>query len=91
MIKYCIELKAREDFTCESDFFNNTYCEEKNGYKYGVWFDSLEEAKKVCKQLKAYAIISDEWGEKVWENEEYESESFERLREKLGEILLKTR
>ena len=44
-MKYQVVLKAPRDMI-ETDYLNgaNTLCEERNGTKYGIWFDSLEEA-----------------------------------------------
>ena len=88
-MKYQVILKRPQDMT-EADYLNGANCltEEKNGTKYGIWFDSLEEAKSKCIQHKAYAIIDDDLLEYVWYNPDYKSKSIEELRKYLGKILL---
>ena len=92
-MKYQVELKASRDMT-EADYIHgaNTLCEERyNGIKYGIWFDTLEEAKTACIKHEAYGIIDDDTLDYVWKNPDYKSKedkSLEELRRKLGKILL---
>lgn len=89
-MKYQVKLKAPYDMT-EADYLQgaNTLCEERyGGIKYGIWFDSLEEAKEACIQHGAYGIIDDDMCDYVWKNPNYKSGSFEALRKRLGKILL---
>ena len=88
-MKYQVILKAPRDMV-EADYRNgaNTLCEEINGYKYGIWFDSIDEAKEACIQHNGFGIIDDEELEYVWNNPEYKSESSTRMRQHLGKILL---
>lgn len=97
-MKYQVKLKAPKDMT-EKNYCHggNTLCEERyGGIKYGIWFDSLEEAKNECIKHKAYGIIDDDLLEYVWYNPDYKSElksfkdckSIKDLRSFLGKILL---
>ena len=88
-MEYQVILKAPHDMT-EADHRNgvNTLTEEKNGTQYGIWFDTLEEAKNECIKHKAYGIIDDELLEYVWKNPNYKSKSIEELSRYLGKILL---
>lgn len=89
-MKYQVKLKASRDMT-EADCLQgaNTLCEERfDGIKYGIWFDTLEEAKNACIQHGGYGIIDDDMFEFVWYNPDYKSKSFEDLRKYLGKILL---
>ena len=88
-MKYQVKLKASYDMT-EADYCgNNTLCEMRYGnIPYGIWFDSLEEAKEACIKHEAYGIIDDDMFEYVWYNPDYKSKSFEELRKMLGKILL---
>ena len=91
-MKYQVKLKAPKDMR-EKDYLHggNTLCEERNGIKYGLWFDTLEEAKEKCIQHKAYGIIDDDLLEYAWKNPDYkgkEDKSIEELRRYLGRILL---
>ena len=88
-MKYQVKLKAPYDMT-ETDYTEgNTLCEIRYGnIKYGIWFDTLEEAKTACIQHEAYGIIDDDMCDYVWYNPDYKSKSFENLRKYLGKILL---
>ena len=89
-MKYQVKLKAPEDMT-EADYLNggNTLCEERyNGIKYGIWFDSLEEAKGKCIENNGYGIIDYDGFDYVWYNPNYQSESIKKLQKYLGRILL---
>ena len=88
-MEYQVILKAPADMT-EADYRNgvNTLTEEKNGTQYGIWFDSLKEAKNECIKHKAYGIIDDDLLEYVWYNPHYKSNSIEELSRFLGRILL---
>lgn len=89
-MKYQVKLKASYDMT-EADYLHgeNTLCEERyGGIKYGIWFDSLEEAQEACIANNGYGIIDDDMCDYVWKNPNYKSKSFEELRKRLGKILL---
>ena len=89
-MKYQVKLKAPYDMT-EKDYAHgaNTLCEIRFGdKKYGIWFNTLEEAKTACIQHGAYGIIDDDGLDYVWKNPNYKSRSFEELRKRLGKILL---
>lgn len=88
-MQYQVILKSPRDMT-ETDYLHggNTLCEERNGYKYGIWFDSLEEAKNVCIKHKAYGIIDDDMLDYVWKNPNYQSNSIKELQRYLRKILL---
>lgn len=89
-MKYQVKLKNPIDFT-EADYLHgaNTLCEVRFGnIKYGVWFDTLEEAKEKCIENDWYAVIDDDTLDYVWYNPNYKSKSFENLRKYLSDILL---
>lgn len=88
-MKYQVKLKAPRDMT-ETDYCElNTLCEIRYGnIPYGIWFDTLEEAKEACIKHEAYGIIDDNTLDYVWYNPDYKSKSFEKLRKYLGKILL---
>lgn len=91
-MKYQVKLKNPKDFT-EADYCkSNTLCEMRFGnIPYGIWFDSLEEAKEACIKHGAYGIIDEDALDYVWKNPYYKSKydkSFEELRRYLGKILL---
>lgn len=87
-MEYAVELKAAHDMTKTDYARGNMLCEEKNGIRYGIWFDSLEEAKSACIQHKGYGIIEGENLEFVWYNPNYQSEAIKKLARELGRILL---
>ena len=88
-MEYQVILKAPYDMTEEDYAKGNTLSEERfNGIRYGLWFDTLEEAIDKCIKHNAYGIIDSETFEYVWENPNYKSKSFEKLRKQLGKILL---
>ena len=88
-MQYQVKLKAPYDMTEKDYTEGNALCEERfGGIKYGIWFDTLEEAKTACIQHGAYGIIDNEEFEYIWMNPEYKSKSFENLRKYLGKILL---
>ena len=87
-MEYAVELKAKHDMT-EIDYARgNILCEEKNGIRYGIWFDSLEEAKTACIKHNGYGIIEGECLGFVWYNHNYQSEGIKKLSKQLGKILL---
>lgn len=88
-MQYQVKLKAPRDMR-EADYLQgrDTLCERKNGKDYGIWFDSLEEAKEACIQHDGYGIIDDDLFEYVWYNPNYQSKSIEDLARYLGKILL---
>ena len=87
-MEYQVILKSPRDMT-ETDYANgNALCEERNGYKYGIWFPSLEEAKEACVQHGGYAVIDNDMFEYVWYNPNYRSKGIEELARYLGKILL---
>ena len=87
-MQFQVKMKSPDDFT-EQDYCKpNCLCEERNGIQYGIWFDSLEEAKEACIEHRAYGVIDDDLCNYVWFNPNYHSESFEKLRRYLGRILL---
>ena len=81
-------MKAHYDLTEADRLKGNALCEERDGRRYGIWFDTIEEAQTACIAHGAYCIIDDDLCEPVWHNPNYQSESFEKLRKKLGRILL---
>lgn len=91
-MQYQVRLKDPKDFTNEDYVSGNALCEIRFGnIKYGIWFDTLEEAKEVCIKHGAYGIIDYDNGDYVWKNPNYKSKtdrSIEGLRKYLGEILL---
>lgn len=88
-MEYQVVLKAPKDMT-EADYSHgkNILCEERNGHEYGIWFSSLDEAKKACIQHNGYGIIDSELLEYVWHNPNYQSKSIKELQRYLGKILL---
>ena len=93
-MKYLVKLKHHKDFTAENyNHCGNTLYEMRNGYKYAIQFNSLEEAKKACIEYNAYGIINidDDMCIYAWYNPNYKSKedkAFEELRKYLGRILL---
>ena len=83
-MKYQVRMKAQQDVREIDRVRGNALCEERNGHRYGIWFDTIEEAKEACIQHNAYCIIDDEFCEPVWYNPDYESESFENLKKHLS-------
>lgn len=87
-MEYQVVLKAPHDMM-ETDYASGiALCEERNGYKYGIWFSSLEEAKNACTEHKGYAVIDSEELDCVWHNPNYKSNSIIGLQKYLGKILL---
>lgn len=87
-MKYQVRMKAPHDVREIDRVRGNALCEERNGHRYGIWFDTLEEAQAACIENNAYGIIDDEFCEYVWLNPDYESESFERLKKRLSDKLM---
>ena len=87
-MEYAVDLKAPHDMT-ETDYARGTFlCETKNGIRYGIWFESLEEAKAACIKNNGYGIIEGENLEFVWYNPNYQSEAIKNLARQLGKMLL---
>lgn len=87
-MKYQVRMKAPQDVREIDRCKGNALCEERNGHRYGIWFDTLEEAQDACIKHNAYGIIDDDLCELVWENPNYESESFKQLKKTLSEKLM---
>lgn len=90
-MEYAVKLKAPYDMT-EFDFAKgNILCEEKNGIRYGVWFEYLTDAHNACIEHNGYGIIEGENLDIIWINPDYKSEGIKNLAKELGRKLLPKR